>query len=143
MLKDQSKFGFVEKSFAILENIWKKTEGINDYLRINLKILNILEDRKAGWVSLKNKHNLMTKDEVNRSMIAKNDGKDKNMIEERKKILINKEKEKKKSCVTSNQFKFKKMDDENENENEDIDEENEDDEYEDFKQDIKWDTIMN
>lgn len=65
-------------------------------MRINLKILNILEDRKAGWISLKNKHNLMTKDEVNKAFINRNEGKERNLIEERNKIIQGTEKAEKK-----------------------------------------------
>jgi len=49
-------------------------------LRINLKILNILEDRKANWVSLLNKYNLMTKQQVTQDFITRIEGKDKNLI---------------------------------------------------------------
>jgi len=60
-----------------------------------LKILNIQEDRRAGWIALKNKHNLMTKDEVNKKHILRLEGKETNLIEERNKVLFENESKKK------------------------------------------------
>lgn len=85
----------MQDNFRILEKIFNATEGLNDFLRINLKILNIQEDRRAGWIALKNKHNLMTKDEVNKKHILRLEGKETNLIEERNRVLFENDKMKK------------------------------------------------
>ena len=90
-------------------------------MRINKKILNILEDRKANWVSLLNKYNLMTKQQVTQDFITRIEGKDKNLIQERNKILQEKtiEQKQKKSISTpsGNIFKgLKKSNDEDDEE---------------------------
>lgn len=89
----------------------------------------------------------MTKDEVNKAFINRNEGKEKNLIEERKKILkdkeIEKKEKKKQKNAGKNQFNFKKM---SHSEDEDSDESNleaVDEEEEDFEQKIEWEKILN
>lgn len=51
----------------------------------------------------------MTKDEVNKAFINRNEGKERNLIEERNKIIQGTEKaEKKEKKKTNRQFNFKK-----------------------------------
>lgn len=86
-----------------------------------MKILNILEDRKAGWVSLLNKYNLMTKQQVTQDFITRIEGKDKNLIQERNKILQEKtiEQKQKKSVQNPSGNMFKGLKKSNEEEDED------------------------
>jgi len=87
-----------------------------------------MEDRRAGWISLKNKHNLMTKDEVNRKHILRQEGKETNLIEERNRVLfenqkkdVEKEKPKKSNNIFGGLKKANKSDDEEDHSEDDED----------------------
>jgi len=87
----------------------------------------------------------MTKNQVSENLVARIEGKDKNMIEVRNKILqeknIEQKQQKKNAPNNSNKFSTLKKFDEEDDEFEEM--ENKEEQEEDFKQDMDYNKLMN
>lgn len=92
-----SKYSKVEIFFKKLDEIFVQTQDKKELLRINYKILNIKDSRKADWINLRGRHELKTKEQVGKEFIKKIEGNDENLVQKAKEIAIEKELNEKKS----------------------------------------------
>lgn len=112
------KYTKIDLFFKKLDELFVQTENNKEFLRINYKILNIKDSRKADWINLKTKHELKTKEQVGKDFIKKIEGNDENLVQKAKEIAIEKElNEKKLKKETKNKSNmFKNLDKSSDNE---------------------------